>query len=269
MTRRLMFNCKNVKEISQGSVFNAAYCEGYESEEVLGLVITARCDIANENKVKTYSYIPAIPFKSWKEVELIDVLRKKVLKGINKKVENGLKQAKLTLIHLDIYGKEKVIKTIKEKKLLKKDKDIESLEKNLSSYFLIKDGGDFNELIKVFECEIKSIIKDISEGKDASYFLIDNIEGYGSVVVNLRDVYKLDRETAKKVLGGIEINETLDDNIYRAINKNIIGTCVCLIGALDSPYIELLMQRFTNNFSRIGVENPNANLSDSIIMECQ
>ena len=68
-------------------------------------------------------------------------------------------------------------------------------------------------------------------------------------------------------MGGIEIDQALDENIYRAINKNISGTCVCLIGALNSPYIELLMQRFTTNFSRIGVENPNKGLSDSIIKE--
>ncbi|OOE62979.1 hypothetical protein BZG18_02895 [Salinivibrio kushneri] len=263
-----MFNCDYVSEISQGSVFNAAYCEGYESSEVLGLVITARCDIANKNKVKTYSYIPAIPFNHWKEVELIDVLKTKSLRDLRSKVSCILNKAQLTFNNLETFGKENILKVIRENKLLKKDRDIEKLKSYLDSYYLLIYGGEFRELIICFKSEIKSVIKEISEGKNANYFMIDNIDGYGSVVVNLRDIYKLDRETAEKVVGGIEIDYTLDNSSYRAINKNITGTVVCLIGALESPYIELLMQRFTNNFSRIGVENPSKDLSDSIIEEC-
>lgn len=269
MTRRAMFNCDRVSEISQGSVFNAAYCEGYELYEVLGLIITARCDIANDNKVKTYSYIPAIPFVHWKEVELIDVLKTKTLKSLEKKVANSLRQAQFTLNNLEAFGKNKILKVIEEKNLIKKKKDKDQLELNLNSYHLITNGGEFKDLLTFFKKDIKSIIEGISEGKDANYFMIDNINGYGAVVVNLRDIYKLDRETAKKVVGGIEVNEILGQNIYRAINKNITDTCVSLTGMLESPYIELLMQRFTNNFSRIGVENPSENLSDSIIEECK
>ena len=48
---RDMIDVADDKSLSQGTIFNCAHCNSYPDSEILGLVITARCDIANKDKV--------------------------------------------------------------------------------------------------------------------------------------------------------------------------------------------------------------------------
>ena len=64
-----MIDVTNDKLLTQGTIFNCAYNSSYPDDETLGLIITARCDISNKDKVSFYNYIPAIPFNIWKEKE--------------------------------------------------------------------------------------------------------------------------------------------------------------------------------------------------------
>ncbi len=75
-----MIDVTNDKLLTQGTIFNCAYNSSYPDDETLGLIITARCDISNKDKVSFYNYIPAIPFNIWKEKELLPVLKKKYIR---------------------------------------------------------------------------------------------------------------------------------------------------------------------------------------------
>lgn len=48
---RDMIDVTNDKLLTQGTIFNCAYNSSYPDDETLGLIITARCDISNKDKV--------------------------------------------------------------------------------------------------------------------------------------------------------------------------------------------------------------------------
>ncbi|WP_324711243.1 hypothetical protein [Pseudomonas citronellolis] len=64
MDYRKMTQSPALKSITQGSVFNFARSEDFEGEEVLGLVISARCDLAQKKQDK-FSYVPLIRASAW------------------------------------------------------------------------------------------------------------------------------------------------------------------------------------------------------------
>ncbi len=50
--------------LTQGTIFSCAVAENYLGCETCGLVITARCDAAND-KVRCYNYIPVVKLIDW------------------------------------------------------------------------------------------------------------------------------------------------------------------------------------------------------------
>ncbi|EOT4534212.1 hypothetical protein AB2F92_24955 (plasmid) [Escherichia coli] len=103
---------------------------------------------------------------------------------------------------------------------------------------------------------------DIIENKNADYFFIDYISGYGPAIVNLREIYELNISTALKIPDGIELNI---EKTYPGLNTSIENQFCSIVGHLRSPFIELLMQRFSNNFVRIGVDNHDHKLLTNIM----
>ena len=251
-------------EISQGSIFNSAFCEDYINEEVLGVIITARCDIENKNKVPSYIYISAIPYKHWKNNDLVTLLKKRHLTEKRNLFLEEISKFKLSEFHIETYGEEKTINLIR--KLSNGKGNITRIEKRYLDFTTLKNASKHSDISEIYKKEIEKTIKDISESKEANYFLIDNVDGYGSVIVNLRDIYKLNKKVAEEIIGGIEIKTIKNKNYndYSAINTRHTDTLVSLVGTIRSPYIELLMQRFSNNFIRIGVENPHSELYKKI-----
>lgn len=63
MTKTLMFDAPRENE-TQGTVFSCAYAEDYTDTSVYGLVITARCDAA-QDKAPIFSYIPVVSLPDW------------------------------------------------------------------------------------------------------------------------------------------------------------------------------------------------------------
>ncbi|WP_286138214.1 hypothetical protein, partial [Methylomonas methanica] len=52
-------------QITQGTVFTAACGENYPTKPVWGLCITARCDVAHENKAQVFNYVPIVRYDDW------------------------------------------------------------------------------------------------------------------------------------------------------------------------------------------------------------
>ncbi len=258
---RNMIDSSDDKTFSQGTLFNCAYSINYTNEEILGLVITARCDIANKGKVSFYNFIPAVPFSKWKEKELIDLLKKRVFNDQLAKYLQLIKQAKFTESNLETYGYDKVLYIIKKEKRLKTD-EIKRLEESRHKINLLQNLTPFVELRKHFHKDIKKIIDSIIENKESDYFFIDNILGYGATIVNLREIYMLKKELGDAIPNGLELTATPNKS---GININTGNGLCSVVGQLKSPYTELLLQRFSTNFMRIGVDNPNSSLCDSLL----
>ncbi|MCC3742071.1 hypothetical protein LLQ54_19550 [Rouxiella badensis] len=259
---RDMIDVTNDKNFTQGTIFNCAYSASYPNDEALGLIITARCDIANKDKVRFYNYIPAIPFDVWKNKELQPLVKKRVYINLIKNYLLLLSSAGFSKGNVETYGFEKIHeKIISQKKL--NPKQLSQFNDLKSKIDCIESNADYGDLHNFFSSDIKRILDDIIENKNSDYFFIDKITGYGSVIISLREIYELDIGTANKIPNGIELD---NGGIYSGLNLNIENKFCSIVGQMKSPFIELLIQRFANNFIKIGVSNPHNELS-TLIME--
>ncbi|EKG46087.1 hypothetical protein VCHC50A1_3440 [Vibrio cholerae HC-50A1] len=256
-----MVDVTDDKSLTQGTMFNCAYSELYKKSEILGLIITARCDIANDDKVKFYNFIPVVPFDVWREVELVSILKKRLLKSLNFEIENLIIKAGFSIGNLNTYGYEEVYKNIiKNNKL--KPKELSRLDNaNMKHDCLNNVNSSYSSLIHFFKNDIEKSVIDIIENKNADYFFIDDVSGYGSVIARLREIHVLDINTANKIPSGIE----LDRSDYACLNSSLENKFCSIVGQLRSPYLELLIQRFTNNFVRVGVDNHDTQIVSNIM----
>ncbi|GAA0842926.1 hypothetical protein GCM10009113_11880 [Marinobacter szutsaonensis] len=258
---RDMVDCTQISRPTQGSIFNFAHHEDYPSDEILGLLITARCDIAND-KADKFSYLPTIPLGIWCKKELPAILKARESKSVENQLNTYLKKTNLTTNSVKIYGFNN-IRTVFNNQLGRKDKE-KGLEK-LDRYEALTKSSDHHYLKTYFEKEIELIFKDIIKNKHMSYFFIDEIGSYGPCITNLREVSHMDSNAAKIISGGIELHKLTDrKSPINCINNIDPDGIACLIGQLRSPYIELLMQRFAENFTRIGIDDPSDDLISSI-----
>lgn len=260
---RPMIDIREVASLSQGSIFNYAYNERYNDIEILGLIITARCDISND-KTKTYSYLPVVPFDVWKENALIEILIKNRKKSLDKEIQNMLADAGFSKNTLAIYGPTRVLEVASDK--ITKKKTMDALRKKLEAYILLNSIPSYDEAYKLFGKEIKSIVKNIIENKNSECFFIDNIPGYGACVVNLREISHLDSVVAEQIAEGIDFDFLSESQIreFRSVNTALANGLALIIGLMKSPYIELLMQRFADLYTRIGVDDPACNLFEKV-----
>jgi len=256
---RKMVDVQATRTISQGSLFNFAYNESYDDCEVLGLIITARCDISN-SKVKRYSYLPVVPFFLWRERDLIPIIKRTKIKSIYKEIQDSLVNAGFSRNTLSIYGSERLIEVASRE--ITKRKTVDSLIRKITLYRLLNDNNAYDTIYPEFEKDIKYFVKDVIENKALEYYFIDDIPGYGSCVVNLREVSHLDHATASGITKGIEFSDLTDQQKtqLRSINTNLRNGMSCLVGLVNSPYIELIMQRFADLFTRIGVDDAEKDL---------
>ncbi len=259
LSPRKMVDVQAARTISQGSLFNFAYNESYDDCEILGLVITARCDISN-TKIKKYSYLPVVPFCLWRERDLIPIIKRIKIKAIYNELQDSLNNAGFSRNTLSIYGPER-LKEVASREITKK-KTLDSLIKKISLYSLLKDSEKYDAIYPEFNKDIKSFVKDVIENKALEYYFIDDVPGYGACVVNLREVGHFDYVASNSIAKGIEFSDLSDIQKahLRSINTSLGDGLACLVGLVSSPYIELIMQRFSELFTRIGVDDPEKEL---------
>lgn len=256
---RKMVDIETRQGITQGSIFNYAYNELYEDEEILGMIITARCDIHND-KVRKYSYLPIVPFSLWRERELSKIIKRRKLKSVEKEVKIALEQHGFSQNTLSIYGIERTIDVVLAKGL-SKTKEIE-LTNKIKKYGALISECSYKLIYDEFNKDLLQYVKEIIENKVLEYYFIDDVPGYGSCVINLRDVSHLDSAVASQISRGIEFDALSGEQkqAIRAINAKTVGGMAYLVGSVRSPFIELIMQRFADLFTRIGVDDPCADL---------
>ena len=241
-------------DLTQGSVFSGAYTEKYTDSSTFGLIITARCDLAQE-KVGAYSYLPLVPYKDWLRIDFPELL----YSAVHKSVYNQLVQS-----FQKLNGNERLLQTyslkkIKEKFLInEKDKTILSkiqlsflncIEKyEIIESLLTTPHTNINNVITKFPKDSEKIFKNLISQNLAGNYLIDDVGGDGIHIIKLREVYHLKSSDALKLKKGIR----LSSHITYKNDSDISYT----VGEIRSPYIEHIMQKFSEIFTRIGIDDP-------------
>lgn len=248
--------------LQQGAVFSGAIADGVEgNQELYGLVITPRCDIANK-KVSTIHYLPVLPFNVWKY---------EILSQIYQNVESE-KLLKNLITFCEENG---VTTSIFDKRYGFAESDVENAIKHISGY---KDKLNlYRELCKIqdigyckgkvkYWAKGKDRIKELIENKQAHYYLIEDWRQEGKyMVIMLRDVKRLDFGFAERMEKGVN-EKILNEEMFHKndIVKSKDNTMVYKFqNVVASPFLEHIMEAFSKNFCRIGIDR----IDDSVFDE--
>lgn len=241
-------------DLTQGSVFYRAYAEDYSDFINYGLVITARCDISQE-KAPIYSYLPLISFDNWFLGEFTKVLYNKVNKSVYKNLISAFSQIGGSELLLETYGLDVLEKRFSDEgkkaqreNFFKKVQEYKLLQRLLSDEIEVKEVKSIINSSKLFLSESEKIVDDLISQNLAGYYFIDDITNDGAHVLKLRDVYHIKSSYALELKNGTRL-----PNVDYGEDQNEVSFTV---GEIKSPYIEHILQKFTNIFSRIGIDDP-------------
>ena len=266
-------------EIDQGVIFSCGRAEDYEGCGVYGLVITARCDIAND-KTSIFNYLPIVELDAWIGRDGGLIVADQLLRMAAGYLRNILKTNNYSPSILDVEEPRKVLEIIfpadsKEKKTKSiREKFLKQVEQYETARSCLKGEIGKKEIVNLFELHKptkEKIIKELVNQKVAGYYFLNKIEPNGNdigYVVLLREIEHLPQRIAVRIAEGIDypaykilvaektaFGETLDFDVLEFAMP---------VGKLDSPILEHLMQQFDLLFSRIGVADPDPDYISNI-----
>lgn len=289
-------------KIDQGTVIYGIRSPKYPSTLCYGVIITAKCDIA-QNKVTKYYYLTAVDAAKWFSTEhgFQQTFGPIITDTYNKIVEKAF-QVELNGDTLLSFPYE-TIQTIIEEKTRNADKNqkelIQQLSKLLYKYFTFcKTGMTDDSRASVIKNNVKTVVRmleDIDSGKLHHYYYLPEAayldEGIKSkgIIIDLLEISSMTLEDAKKLSGNFAKGITFDnlpsapdvEILKKTVEETNIDTkhkmldlikeryrlqstywldepddFVAIDGIARSPWCEHLMQRFSNAFIRIGLDNP-------------
>lgn len=220
------------------------------------VIITARCDIAN----KKYSHFVLLPIYSLSEWFCAfgeDMMYKKMYSSMVTAFNNNMNKLGMPKDCYKIYDKKDIIEALSDK-LTKELSDILS--------FLYDKKIDYDQ--KSNKKSKETLIGDIVKNKNQGFYFIECLErgckqeGY---VVDLRSPFLIPSEVAFLISNGI-------DNIIYGKNKDLSNylffkddDLIYSSSTLNSPYIEHLMQSFSQVFTRIGLDDLSEEYIENIV----
>lgn len=251
--RQFYKSYRMVRTLTQGSIINNCIADNYaEKLDVYGLIITPRCDLAHEGKVNTVHYLPIVDFDDWLCCDgEAYFLNKWAIKN-KEKFEQLCK-------------KYSIPSYLKEKELYIKIADKIFVDKSLRNSFLEKVDVLFcsnKQRHKAFEdyCHKKdtqrTLITNLLKDELPAYYFIDDWDTarLSPKIILLRELKRISYETSQKIGKGMyasDIKMAFDELKKIAPDKEIYQVCA----EVNSPFIEHIMQKFSHNFCRIGVDD--------------
>ena len=240
------------RNLTQGSIINHCLADNYNDvEDIYGFIITPRCDLAHESKVTHVHYLPVVDFKDWIEHDGKDYLFNKWLRKKKEKFESKCKVYQIPMSHFSYSHYEKMANTLI---CNKSDKD-DFLSLALIVTNPLKDNSEF--LSHINKRDIKTqLVKDLLEDKIAAFYLI---EDWGKntnnhKVILLRELKRISILTTQKIYHGLDLSEIIEGK--KKLKKTSDSEDLCQVCAqIASPFVEHIMQRFSHNFCRIGVDD--------------
>ena len=242
------------KKVTQGSIINHCVAEKYCCD-VWGVIVTPRCDIAHTGKVTHVHYLPIVPFDEWYKVDGIHYMWTKTLEKYRTKLLNACKAKGYPTSNLG----EKQLRQLCDSILDPKEKD--KFKSEIDNFYQTQK---INPSDYVPSNEDKGkMVTNLRKGDIAAFFLIEDWrEGNKYMVVLLRELKRLDYNFAIGMASGIEettISDRWKNDIAYSLSKDFLYRTEA---ELVSPFVEQLMERFSYNFCRIGVDDMDESVED-------
>lgn len=262
----------NKRRIEQGTIIYGIRSDKYAEVVNYAVVISARCDIANKKISKIY-YLNAVNAREW---FCTKCGFSKVYSDLIKNKKNAFSQeVSRYLINGDIllqFSREDVENIISNKETNeRKRKSI--FEKYYAVLELIDEEMTKSKRADIVSSNTKPVIEfldKIMQGAMNHYFFIP-MDAYKSngifddgIIVDLQEISSLPIEDAEAIVSpGIDyknLSQLKKEDVERYKKMYWLENedeFVDIEATIKSPWCELLLQRFSNDFIRIGVDGAN------------
>lgn len=255
-------------EFVQGTIFTCGLSDSYPDVAALGMLITARCDTA-QDKAKVYNYIPVIPVEAWLEKDGLELVAERVvaneLGSIKKALtEAGMAHSIIKFIDYDTILTELEVRSSKQEKGIAKrfSQAVAAIRK--ANAILDKSDRTLQEALTFLNANdglYKSLIRELMTNTLAEFHYLERSDigeetrGY---VALMREIRFISAALGKRIAVGLDAEEykSLRETLSPSLNHirfSETHNFAMPLSCVSSPVIELIMQRFANLFSRIGV----------------
>lgn len=259
-----------LNKFQQGTIIYGMKSSKYTECATYAVIISARCDIANSKISKMY-YLTAVDAMSWFTTEHgFHLVYDKVIKQEKNTFAQKINQYELNsdmLLRMMYEDGKKVIDSINDTE--KKKKVIYDAYEKI--YKMVNESSDYEFRKQVIRKQNKYVIEflnNISNGVMNHYFYIPKKaylkEGtmHEGIIVDLQEIGILEFQDANQIITpGIDyklLKETKNEEERKRLFESYwLCDENCFVEIEDtirSPWCELLMQRFSNDFIRIGVD---------------
>lgn len=255
-------------EFVQGTIFTCGLSDSYPDVPALGVLITARCDTA-QDKAAVYNYVPLIPIEAWIAKDGLELVAKRALAnemGTLRRAltDVGMAPSILEFVALDDILVEMKVGSSKQEKAAANRFEQACVGVRKASLMLEDTGralGDVFAFLDANEGLYKSVVRELMTNALSEFHYVERTEpgevtrGY---VVLMREIRFISSALGKQIavgLGAAEF-ELMRPTFSPGLNHIRFSTehdFAMPLSCIASPFIELIMQRFANLFSRIGV----------------
>ena len=262
--------------LTQGLVFSGVRSLLYPDFACYGIVITARCDLA-QGKVKQIHYVTAVPINLWFMRDCFIIISEEIIKSCQKKIKNWMTEKELNPTVIEEVGPvncKTIIQTYEHNKTKR-----ENILREIEKWGLAKSAKEGNlsdeQIVEALNGIFSNYKKDkanlvLKQQIHGFYFLPKLVESGDSsgYIVNLRDVHSTKTEYLEMLLAGeidfLHPSIAKDDQLKKVFLLENEGDFAADIGIIQSPQIEHLMQHFSQLYSRIGIEELSDNYKEEI-----
>lgn len=257
--------------LTQGTIITGVRSDKYSNIRCNGVVISARCDLANCKISKIY-YLIAVPSDDWLlSDEGFNIVLSQRQNDLEDKLQTKLGGSGLDWSTLKSFSVEEFSTVIHDQEVgLKKDTD-KVLEvfrtfKNYTSKYL--ELGDKKAIHQNESKSVASSLLKIANGQMMHYIYVPE-NAYikdGSIdrglIIDLQELEYISIRDAERLVN-CEIDIQSKD--LSEVDKQRYNNCFFLMDwpgyamaeyDIASPWTEYIMQRFSNAFIRIGVDGP-------------
>ncbi len=264
--------------LTQGTIFTCATSEDYADAAPRGLIITARCDVAH-GKTPVISYVPMISFRAWLFHDGLRLLASRTIAASQGTMKSSLRDVGLAASMLDTLPAAMVrdhLAGLTEKSEVTATKRyfIAEIQKQAAEAAMRAEFGTraATEFFNSQPKEYQRLVQDLLSNGIADHHFIERSEpdeicdGY---VALLREIRYLPSALADELRRGIDFERFSELCQEHPRYNDKLSVCnsehyAMPIGLLQSPFIELFMQRFTNLYARIGVSDFSSDLMKSL-----
>ena len=263
-------------KLNQGSIYTCARAERYVACTVFGIVLTARCDLA-QDKHNVLNYAPMVPLDEWLKIDGYEIIIEKIAADIASRMDSALKVIGLPQSVLISQTPKSILDNYirapeADSKLKKQDAKFVDLTERLQQLAECRAGfGPASlQLFADYDSIVGSTIKELVHQKLSGYYFLPAVEVDAlqtGFVVLLREVAHLPRRLAQLVAEGLEAaHHELAENTEWGVHLSFANSDFAMpIGELMSPHVEHLLQTFSFLFGRIGLPDPE---KESVIALC-